>query len=1034
MRRAVMWRPLALAAALAGLHAGSVRAEEAFADWQYDCVGRTYAITPDVSCNRDYAEGLAAVLTGKASDAAGTWGYIDKQGRMAITPAYQDAESFQNGLAAVRQDGLWGYIDTRGAWVIKPRFARASGFNAAGTALVEDNERDVLINRQGQVVKTFELGTRSWGFEPGQKLAAMEVPQAPRLFNTATGRALTLPADVMRLERPVADTLPAQRRSTRYGGLWGLLDADGKWAIAPEVLGSDQPPLRDGDTLAVHRDEAWAFVRPDGSPLTAGRYESVVRPGAGLWLVKPRDTAQYVLLDANLRPMRTFTNPYVGVEESGGWKVLTDVDAVVMIAPGGNIVVTPAAFGRVTVSDDGLAWLYAQGPGDAFASDAAKPASETDHADAAAAPAEAGAGPADPPPPTAPAIIESAPTPTTADASGPATDAAAVDIAGPTVDAAVDNAVPAAVEAAADAATSVAVAGTDSEATLRQIYRADGTALLDSDTAERLGQYRVLPFSPRRANDRSREAGPDADQLPLALLRPNDYQQPTGILTRSGRIVTNPDWDDMSTYDAAAPLLVKTRKRTVGAIDAEGNWILPPTYAGIGGFKGAYSWARTPGMSRDEAVLIDTRGNAQKLPAYVEVNGEKIDGDLLYFYKQDERRNRRWGLWNIRSASVAVAPTLGRIEDFQDNWAKAQDRDRWGIIDRHGKWVVPATYTGSYDLDYLGNGYLLVREPKGKNDSGYRDDYRLIHLPSGKRSAVLHEKPQDLKHGRYLGQGKDGGTLLFDAGGGMTRLFDGVPERQDQFGDWIYVQYRSRNGAIDARGNLRVSASNGEFNPFFVQPEGLARVYDGQRYRLMDENGKALLEKLGDGTPLASMQRVIFRDRDTAESVMTDLQGREITRFKGEFAVEEDTASEGVVAYRGNGDRYGFVNAAGKRIVGPYFNKLGPLRDGLALARRDQRSGKLLGYIDLSGRYVIPPEFGWAGDFKEGRALVRRDRLLEFIDTRGKTTAIFGLLCGQIIVMDGQERVTWPREELTCPDAVGTEGVPVPESTKAEQS
>ena len=140
------------------------------------------------------------------------------------------------------------------------------------------------------------------------------------------------------------------------------------------------------------------------------------------------------------------------------------------------------------------------------------------------------------------------------------------------------------------------------------------------------------------------------------------------------------------------------------------------------------------------------------------------------------------------------------------------------------------------------------------------------------------------------------------------------------------------------------------------------------------------------------------------------------------------------MAYRGNGDRYGFVNAAGKRIVGPYFNKLGPLRDGLALARRDQRSGKLLGYIDLSGRYVIPPEFGWAGDFKEGRALVRRDRLLEFIDTRGKTTAIFGLLCGQIIVMDGQERVTWPREELTCADAVGTEGVPVPESTKAEQS
>ena len=67
-----MLRPLALAVALAGLSAGPVHAEDEFADWQRDCVGRTYAITPDVSCNRDYADGLAAVLTGKAEDTAGT--------------------------------------------------------------------------------------------------------------------------------------------------------------------------------------------------------------------------------------------------------------------------------------------------------------------------------------------------------------------------------------------------------------------------------------------------------------------------------------------------------------------------------------------------------------------------------------------------------------------------------------------------------------------------------------------------------------------------------------------------------------------------------------------------------------------------------------------------------------------------------------------------------------------------------------------------------------------------------------------------
>ncbi|MGE8658283.1 MAG: WG repeat-containing protein [Achromobacter sp.] len=959
-------RPLALAAALACLGPAPASADE-YAGWQRDCVGRTYAITPDVSCQRGYAEGLAAVITGKAGDPAGTWGYIDPQGGMVIKPAFQEAESFQNGLAAVRQGDLWGYIDQRGNWAIEPRFTRASGFNAEGTALVEQDERDVLINRQGQVLKTFALGTRSWGFERGQKLAEMEVPQPPRLFNTATGRALTLPADVMMLAPSDSGYLPAQRRSSRYGGWWGLLDADGRWAIAPDVLRSQQPPLRDGDTLAVQRDDTWRFVRPDGTALDGDGYESVTRVAPGLWLVKPKGQGPYALLDAQLKPLHTFTNPYVGVEATDDWKVLSDIDAVILIPPNGKPQVVRAAFGRVTVSH-GLAWVNAQQPSAARA-DSAVPAAAAAAADAAQA-------------------VQ--------------------------------------VTAAADAAVSADAGGDDTEATLAQIYRADGTPLLDAGTVERLAQYRVTPFSPRRDDKAQAEA------LPLALLHPHDYSQPTGILTRSGRIVTNPEWDDISSYDASAPLLVQTRKRTVGAIDAEGNWILPPRFAGIGGFKGAYAWARTPDMDRDAAVLIDTRGNPQKLPARIEVNGDKLDGDLLYFHAVDGRRDRRWGLWNIRGASEVVKPMLERIEDFTDDWAKAQDHDRWGVIDRQGKWVVPATYSGSYELDYLGNGYLLAREPRRADDTGYGDAYRLIDLRTGKRSAVLHERPQDLKRGRYLAQGTDGATLLFDAQGGMTRLFEGEPERQEQFGDWIYVQYRSRNGAIDARGNFKVPAVQGEFNPFFVQPEGLARVFDGQRYRLMDENGKTLLAARGDGTPLASMKRVVFRDSKNSQSVMTDLQGREITRLQGEFTLEERNASEGVVVYRGQNDRYGFVNADGKRVVGPYFDRLGPLRDGLALARREQRSGKLLGYIDLTGRYVIPPTFGWADDFSEGRALVRREGLLQFIDKRGATMTLFGLICGEVVVFDAQGRLTWPREKLTCPDARDLEYAPAPESAQAQ--
>ena len=202
----------------------------------------------------------------------------------------------------------------------------------------------------------------------------------------------------------------------------------------------------------------------------------------------------------------------------------------------------------------------------------------------------------------------------------------------------------------------------------------------------------------------------------------------------------------------------------------------------------------------------------------------------------------------------------------------------------------------------------------------------------------------------------------------------------------------------------------------------------------MDQNGAIVQARLGDAMPLASMQRLVVEDRDGSRSVMVDMQGREIARFNKTYSVDASTASEGVVVYEGDNGRHGFVNAEGKRVVGPYFNKLGPLRDGLARARREQRSGKLYGYIDLTGRYAIAPAFAWADDFREGRALARRGDQLMYIDPRGQAAASFSLLCGVIVIRDAQQRVTWPAKPLSCPDAAGLQYAPATETAQAGQS
>ena len=69
-----------------------------------------------------FHDGLAAV----SKD--GKWGYIDKNGNLAIPLQYDRAKDFREGKAAVLKDGKWGYIEKDGSFLIQPRFTDAFGF------------------------------------------------------------------------------------------------------------------------------------------------------------------------------------------------------------------------------------------------------------------------------------------------------------------------------------------------------------------------------------------------------------------------------------------------------------------------------------------------------------------------------------------------------------------------------------------------------------------------------------------------------------------------------------------------------------------------------------------------------------------------------------------------------------------------------------------------------------------------------------------------------------------------------------------
>lgn len=76
------------------------------------------------------------------------WGFADQVGNLVFACAYQDAKSFANGFAPVKQGGLWGYIDTENYLAVSCDFEEARQISQNMTAPVAHQGNWTLIELQ----------------------------------------------------------------------------------------------------------------------------------------------------------------------------------------------------------------------------------------------------------------------------------------------------------------------------------------------------------------------------------------------------------------------------------------------------------------------------------------------------------------------------------------------------------------------------------------------------------------------------------------------------------------------------------------------------------------------------------------------------------------------------------------------------------------------------------------------------------------------------------------------------------------------
>jgi WG repeat protein len=234
-------------------------------------------------------------------------GFVDEHGGFGISPSFDDALPFSEGLAAVKIGQYWGFVDTSGSQVIKPRFSAAFYFRE-GVATAELESSPVLIDRSGRVLASgfaFIAGIVSHGRVPA----------------TRDGRSgyLDLQGHVaIPLVFDSVDTFSDGLAAVERAGKWGYIDPAGRLLIPfafdeAGPFGSGVAPIRVGTrTGFINRSGGVAFDLPfeSASGFLTGDNESN-------WFVADADVSRFWTADGKFGCVNTSGRVIWGPSERG---------------------------------------------------------------------------------------------------------------------------------------------------------------------------------------------------------------------------------------------------------------------------------------------------------------------------------------------------------------------------------------------------------------------------------------------------------------------------------------------------------------------------------------------------------------------------------------------------------------------------------------------------------------------------------------------------------------------------------------------
>lgn len=432
---------------------------------------------------------------------------------------------------------------------------------------------------------------------------------------------------------------------------------------------------------------------------------------------------------------------------------------------------------------------------------------------------------------------------------------------------------------------------------------------------------------------------------PLFLATAQDGK--SGLFNGLGQALSPMNID--STQQLSDNAFIIYRNGLCGLLDASGKEVIPTEYKQIK--------VTSNGIDavRPNKWLFVTKGN-QVVREVIADSVAEAGKNLFYKYW-----NHKVWLLN-RNGETISGQTYDAATPFEGNYAAARVKNKWGIIDQSGKWLVAPQF---FKLKLVNNswagetshGWILLRNPDlqilpkvYQTISAWNDSLYLV--VASKLMGLIDLQGKPVINPGYDSILEQKGTLLAVKFNQQFGIID-LKER------WMLAPQRGRIQLVNDSSYLERN------DPYWVIRD-LNRMIHYFTTNSLKPFRNYVLEATSSGP--------ILRDRD-GYTVQLNQAGAEVMKA----IPAKPGMTEGLqIIYQQN--RYGFIDSRGRLRIANRYEGARPFKEGLAAIKIRGRWG----FISHEDALVIQPNYDSVSDFTAGRSVVRRKDAWGMIDLAGK--------------------------------------------------